>query len=132
MPKPIWPVYASLARQDFASRQQLENAAGDGQAVLPRRCWAMMAANRSRPAQSEFLLHYGHHLMAVSGCATSTQAISSIPNEITPIISITQVQPINVTFNLCRRTTCPSITRAMAQQPLKVIAYASDDKNRPG
>ena len=48
--------------------------------------------------------------------------------EATSIISVTQIQPITVTFTL-PQDNLPAIMQAMAQHPLDVVVYASDNKN---
>ena len=47
--------------------------------------------------------------------------------EATPIVSVTQIQPISVTFTL-PQDNLPAIMRAMEQHPLEVVVYAGDNK----
>jgi multidrug efflux system membrane fusion protein len=117
--------YASLVRQDFASRQQL-----DTQQAMVKQFTAALLGDDAQIEAAQLNLSFCYITAPFDGRVGLRNVDPGNivhSTEITPIISITQVQPINVTFTL-PQDNLSSITRAMAQHPLKVIAYASDDK----
>jgi multidrug efflux system membrane fusion protein len=53
------------------------------------------------------------------------------PGSTTPIVTITQVQPISVVFTLPQKDV-PAVQAAMAKGPLQTIAYGQDDRTKLG
>jgi len=122
--------YASLVRQDFASRQQLET-----QQAMVKQFTAAMLGDDAQIETAQLNLSFCYITAPFDGRiglrnVDPGNVVHS--NEVTPIVSITQVRPIAVTFTL-PQDNLSSMTRAMATQangkrPLEVIAYAADDK----
>ncbi len=117
--------YTSLVRQDFASRQQLETQ----QAMVKQYTAALLGDDAQiEAAQLNMSFCYitapfdgrvGLRNVDPGNVVRSTEA--------TPIISMTQIQPISITFTL-PQDTLPAIMRAMVRHPLDVVAYAGDNK----
>src|SRR5208283_3692447 len=53
------------------------------------------------------------------------------PSTSTPIVTITQIQPISVQFTLPQKEV-PAVQAAMAKGTLKTIAYDQDDRSKLG
>ena len=52
------------------------------------------------------------------------------PGTTTPIVTITQIQPISVVFTLPQKD-IPEVQAAMAKGTLKTLAYDQNDQDRP-
>jgi len=116
--------YASLVRQDFASRQQLET-----QQATVKQFTAALLGDDAQIEAAQLNLSFCYMTAPFDGRiglrnVDPGNVVRS--SELTPIVSITQVQPIAVTFTL-PQDNLAAITRAMGGHPLTVIAYASDD-----
>lgn len=117
--------YASLVRKDFASRQQL-----DTQQAMVKQFEAAIAGDDAQIETAQLNLSFCYISSPFDGRiglrnVDPGNVVHSA--ELAPIVSVTQVQPIAVTFTL-PQDTLPAITRAMAQQPLDVVVYAGDNK----
>ena len=117
--------YTSLARQDFASRQQVDTQvamvnqllaaiAGDDAAIESA---SSTSASATSPRRS----------MAGSGCAMVDPGNLVHATDATGIVTITQIQPIAVMFTL-PQDDLPQSQAAMAAGQAAGAAYASDDK----
>ena len=117
--------YTSLARQDFASRQQLET-----QGAMVKQVAATIAGDEAQIEAAQLNLSFCNIVSPFDGRVglrnvDPGNVVHS--SEATPILSVTQVQPISVTFTL-PQDTLPAITKAMQAGALEVAVYASDDK----
>jgi multidrug efflux system membrane fusion protein len=117
--------YASLVRKDFASHQQL-----DTQQSAVKQFEAAVAGDEAQIEAAQLNLSFCYITAPFDGRiglrnVDPGNVVHSA--ELVPILSVTQVQPIAVTFTL-PQDTLPAITRAMAQHPLDVVVYASDNK----
>nr|WP_294528009.1 efflux RND transporter periplasmic adaptor subunit [uncultured Rhodopila sp.] len=117
--------YASLVRKDFASRQQL-----DTQQSMVKQFEAAIAGDDAQIETAQLNLSFCYITAPFDGRiglrnVDPGNVVHSA--ELAPIVSVTQVQPIAVTFTL-PQDNLPAITRAMAQHPLDVVVYAGDNK----
>jgi multidrug efflux system membrane fusion protein len=117
--------YASLVRKDFASHQQL-----DTQQATVKQFEAAVAGDDAQIETAQLNLSFCYITAPFDGRiglrnVDPGNVVHSA--ELAPILSMTQVQPIAVTFTL-PQDTLPAITRAMAQHPLDVVVYADDNK----
>lgn len=117
--------YATLARQDFASRQQV-----DTQQALVNQYTAALAGDDAAIEAARLNLGFCYIASPIQGRVGLRQVDPGNlihATDATGIVSITQVQPIATTFTL-PQDTLPRINEAMATGTLAVLAYASDDK----
>jgi multidrug efflux system membrane fusion protein len=117
--------YASLVQKDFASRQQL-----DTQQAMVKQFTAAIAGDDSQIEMAQLNLSFCYITAPFDGRVGLRNVDPGNivhPSEATPIISVTQIHPISVTFTL-PQDTLPAIMRAMEQNPLDAVVYASDDK----
>ena len=117
--------YASLAKQDFASRQQVDNQQSTGRSDDGGDP-GEPGSGRNRATQSELLLHpladHGPRRAPAIGPWNLVHA-----NDSTGIVTISQIQPISVVFTL-PQATLPRIQQAQRLRSLEVAALAADDK----
>jgi membrane fusion protein, multidrug efflux system len=117
--------YSSLMRQDFASRQQVET-----QMAQVKQFTAAVAGDDAQIEAAQLNLGFcsitspfdgrvGLRNVDPGNLVRSTEA--------TPIVSVTQIQPISVTFTM-PQDSLPAIMQAMARRPLEVVVYAGDNK----
>jgi membrane fusion protein, multidrug efflux system len=116
--------YASLVRQDFASRQQL-----DTQAAMVKQFAAAIVGDDAQIEAAQLNLSFCYITSPFAGRiglrnVDPGNVVHSA--EATPIISVTQIQPISVTFTL-PQDNLPAIMKAMETHPLDVVIYASDN-----
>jgi multidrug efflux system membrane fusion protein len=117
--------YASLARQDFASRQKV-----DTQQALFDQLAATVAADTAQVEAAQLNLSFCYVRSPFDGrvgLRTIDPGNVVHANEAAAILSVTQIQPINVVFTL-PQDTLPAIVQAMAGNKLDVVAYAADNK----
>jgi membrane fusion protein, multidrug efflux system len=117
--------YTMLVRRDFASRQQLETQ----QAMVNQLTAAILGDDAQIEAaqldlsfcyiRSPFDGRVGLRNVDPGNVVRSTEA--------TPIVSVTQVEPITVTFTL-PQDDLPAVIQAMRKRPLDVVVYAGDNK----
>ena len=117
--------YSSLVRQDFASRQQLET-----QQATVKQYTAAISGDDAQVEVAQLNLSFCYITAPFDGRVglrnvDPGNVVRS--TEATPIIGMTQIQPISITFTL-PQDTLPSIMRAMAQHPLNVVVYGGGDK----
>jgi multidrug efflux system membrane fusion protein len=116
--------YASLVRRDFASRQQLET-----QQAMVKQFSAAILGDDAQIEAAQLNLSFCYITSPFDGRiglrnVDPGNVVHSA--EATPIISVTQIQPIAVTFTL-PQDNLPAIMRAMEKQALDVVVYASDN-----
>ncbi|WP_428487593.1 efflux RND transporter periplasmic adaptor subunit [Rhodopila sp.] len=117
--------YASLVKQDFASHQQL-----DTQQAMVKQFTASILGDEAQIESAQLNLSFCYITAPFAGrIGLRNVDPGSVVHsgEMTPLISVMQVQPIALTFTL-PQDTLPAITKAMGKHPLEVVAYASDDK----
>lgn len=116
--------YASLVRRDFASRQQL-----DTQQAMVKQFSAAILGDDAQIEAAQLNLSFCYITSPFDGrIGLRNVDPGNIVHsaEATPIISVTQIQPITVTFTL-PQDNLPSIMQAMEKHPLDVVVYASDN-----
>jgi multidrug efflux system membrane fusion protein len=117
--------YATLAKQDFASRQQLET-----QQALVKQYYASILGDDAQVETAQLNLSFCYITTMFDGRVGMRNLDPGNmvhAAEVTPIISVTQIQPISVMFTLPQET-LPSIMRAMEQHKLDAVVFAPDDK----
>jgi membrane fusion protein, multidrug efflux system len=117
--------YASLARQDFASRQQLET-----QQALVKQFSAAILGDDAQIETAQLNLSFCYITSPFDGrIGLRNVDPGNIVHsaEATPIISVTQIRPIAVTFTL-PQDNLPAIMQAMEKHSLDVVVYAGDNK----
>ena len=117
--------YASLVRQDFASRQQL-----DTQQAMVKQYSATILGDEAQIEAAQLNLSFCYITAPFDGrvglrIVDPGNVVHSA--EATPIVAVTQIQPISVTFTL-PQDKLPSIMDAMARHPLDVVVYSGDNK----
>ena len=117
--------YDSLVRRDFASRQQL-----DTQQAMVKQYTAAILGDDAQIEAARLNLSFCYITSPFDGRiglrnVDPGNMVRSA--ELTPIISVTQIQPITVTFTLPQNT-LPAIMQAMETHTLDVVAYDSDNK----
>jgi len=116
--------YASLVRQDFASRQQYET-----QQAMVKQFSAALLGDDAQVETAQLNLSFCYITSPFDGrIGLRNLDPGNIVHsaEATPIISVTQIHPITVTFTL-PQDNLPSIMQAMAKHPLNVVVYAGDN-----
>ena len=117
--------YASLVRRDFASHQQL-----DTQQAMVKQFSAAILGDDAQIEVAQLNLSFCYITSPFDGRVglrnvDPGNVVHSA--EATPIISVTQVRPITVTFTL-PQDNLPAIMQAMDKHTLDVVVYASDNK----
>src|SRR5208337_892700 len=116
--------YASLARQDFASRQQV-----DTQIALVNHLVAAIAGDDAGIESARLNLSFCYITSPIDGRVGLRQVDAGNlvhATDASGIVTITQIHPISVTFTLPQED-LPRVTAAMAQGKLAVLAYSGDD-----
>jgi multidrug efflux system membrane fusion protein len=117
--------YTSLVRQDFASRQQLET-----QQSMVKQFSATILGDDAQVEMAQLNLSFCYITAPFDGRIglRNVDPGNSVRSaEATPIVSVTQIQPISATFTL-PQDSLPAIMRAMQQHPLEAVVYAGDNK----
>jgi membrane fusion protein, multidrug efflux system len=117
--------YSSLVQKDFASRQQL-----DTQAAMVKQFAAAIVGDDAQIEAAQLNLSFCYITSPFDGrIGLRNVDPGNIVHsaEATPIISVTQIKPIAVTFTL-PQDNLPAINAAMAKQKLAVVVYAGDNK----
>ena len=116
--------YTSLARQDFASRQQV-----DTQKAQVIQLTAAIAGDAAQVEAAQLNLSYCYMTAPFDGRV----GLRNIDpgnlvhaGDATGIMTLTQIHPISVTFTLPQQD-LPQVNTAMAQHRLPVAAFAGDD-----
>lgn len=121
--------YVPLMKQGFASDQQVVD-----QVASVSELQATVASDKAAISNAQTQLSYTTITSPIAGITGIRQVdIGNIvqPGSATPIVTITQIQPISVVFTLPQRD-IPAVRRAMAGGALTVTAYAPDGRNRLG
>jgi multidrug efflux system membrane fusion protein len=117
--------YASLARSDFASRQQL-----DTQTAMVAQLRATIQGDDAAIAAAQLNLDFTTITSPIDG-RTGLRLVDAgnlvHATDATGLITLTQIRPIAVTFTL-PQDSLPFIQDAMAGHELPVVAYSSDDQ----
>jgi multidrug efflux system membrane fusion protein len=116
--------YDLLVRRDFASHQQL-----DTQQALVKQLSATLSGDDAQIEAAQLNLSFCFITSPFDGRVglrnvDPGNVVHSA--EATPIVSVTQIQPISVTFTLPQED-LPAIMRAMEKRALDVVVYASDN-----
>jgi multidrug efflux system membrane fusion protein len=117
--------YASLVRQDFASRQQYET-----QQAMVKQFSAALLGDDAQIEAAQLNLSFCYITSPFDGrIGLRNVDPGNIVHsaEATPILSVTQIQPISVTFTL-PQDNLPSIMQAMEKNSLEVVVYSGDNK----
>lgn len=117
--------YSALVRQDFASRQQL-----DTQRSLVKQFTAAIQGDDAQIEAAQLNLSFCYITSPFDGrIGLRNVDPGNVVHaaEATPIISVTQIQPIAVTFTL-PQDTLPAIVLAMEKRPLDVVVFAGDNQ----
>jgi membrane fusion protein, multidrug efflux system len=117
--------YTSLVRQDFASRQQV-----DTQQAMVKQFAATILGDDAQIEAAQLNLSFCYITSPFDGrVGLRNVDPGNIVHsaEATSIISVTQIQPIAVTFTL-PQDDLPSIVQAMEKHQLDVVVYTSDNK----
>lgn len=117
--------YTSLVKGDFASRQQM-----DTQQAMVKQFTAAIVGDDAQIEAAELNLSFCYITAPFDGRiglrnVDPGNLVKS--TEATPIVSLTQIHPITVTFTL-PQDNLPAINAAMAKATLNVVVYASDNK----
>jgi multidrug efflux system membrane fusion protein len=119
--------YTSLARSDFASRQQL-----DTQGATVAQSQATIAGDEAAIATAQLNVEFCNIVSPIDG-RTGLRLVDAgnlvHANDTQGIVSITQIHPIAVTFTLPQET-LPQVQAGMARGELPVLAYAQDDRTQ--
>jgi multidrug efflux system membrane fusion protein len=119
--------YTSLAKQDFASRQQV-----DTQVAMVNQFIAALAGDDAAIESAKLNLSFCYITSPISGRIGLRQVdVGNLVHatDIAGIVTITQVHPISVTFTL-PQDVLPQVTTAMAKGKLATLAYSGDDQTR--
>jgi multidrug efflux system membrane fusion protein len=119
--------YTPLMRQGFASAQQVTD-----QASTVTQLEASVAGDKAAIFNAQTQLGYTTIASPIDGVTGIKQVdIGNIvqPGTTTPIVTITQIQPISVVFTL-PQSDVPAVQAAMATGPLKAIAFGQDDRTK--
>jgi membrane fusion protein, multidrug efflux system len=121
--------YTPLLKQGFASAQQVTD-----QAAQVSQLQASAAADQAAIFNSQTQLGYTtitSPIDAVTGIRHVDIGNIVQPGATTPIVTITQIQPISVVFTLPQKN-IPDVQAAMANGTLKALAYDEDDRSLLG
>ncbi len=115
--------YASLARQDFASHQQL-----DTQNAMVKQFSAAILGDQAQVEAAQLNLSFCYITApfdARVGLRNVDPGNMIHSADASSIFSVIQIQPISVTFTL-PQDTLPQIMQAMAERPLEVVVSTGD------
>lgn len=119
--------YAPLLQHGFASAQQVVD-----QQALVTQSQASIAADKAAIFNAQTQLSYTTITSPIDGITGIRQVdIGNIlqPTTTTPIVTITQIQPISIVFTLPQNDV-PEIQAATANGSLKTVAYDQDDHTK--
>ncbi len=121
--------YVPLLRRGFASGQQVAD-----QAATVSEDEAAVAADRAAISNAATQLSYTTITSPIDGVTGIRRVdVGNIvqPAATTPIVTITQIQPIAVVFTLPQKDV-PAVQKAMAKTKLTAIAYGEDGRSKLG
>jgi multidrug efflux system membrane fusion protein len=119
--------YTPLLKQGFASAQQVTD-----QASTVTQLEASVAGDKATIFNAQTQLGYTTITSPIDGVTgIESVDIGNVvqPNSTTPIVTITQIQPISVVFTLPQKDV-PDVQAAMAKGALTAIAYGQDDRTK--
>ena len=119
--------YSTLLRQGFATQQQVTD-----QTATVNGLEASIAADKASIFNARTQLGYTTIASPIDGVTGIQRVdIGNIvqPSSTTPIVTISQIQPISVIFTL-PQDDVPAVQRAMAKATLRVIAYDQNAHTR--
>src|ERR1019366_2035796 len=117
--------YTNLARNDFASKQQL-----DTQSAMVAQFAATVQGDDANVQTAQLNLDFTTIMSPIDGRIGLRQVDAGNlihANDIAGLITITQLHPIAVIFTL-PQDNLPTIQAAMAKQALPAMAYTSNDR----
>jgi multidrug efflux system membrane fusion protein len=117
--------YSALARQDFASRQQLET-----QQALVKQFVGTIAGDDAQIEAAQLNLGYSYITAPFQGrigLRTVDPGNFVRSAEATSLMPLSQIRPIAIFFTL-PQAALPKISEAMGRGAAQVLAYSSDDK----
>jgi multidrug efflux system membrane fusion protein len=121
--------YVPLAKQGFASAQQVTD-----QSAAVAQMQAAILSDQAAIFNAETQLGYTKITSPIDGVTGIRRVdVGNLlqPSTATPIVTITQIQPISVVFTLPQNDV-PAVQKAMAQGQLTAIAYDEDDRTKLG
>jgi multidrug efflux system membrane fusion protein len=121
--------YAPLAKQGFASQQQVTD-----QSSAVSQLQSAILSDKAAIFNAQTQLSYTTITSPIDGVTGIRRVdIGNIlqPSNTTPIVTITQIQPISVVFTLPQKDIA-AVQEAMAKGPLKTTAYGQDDHTKLG
>jgi multidrug efflux system membrane fusion protein len=119
--------YTPLLKQGFASAQQVTD-----QASTVTQLEASVAGDKAAIFNAQTQLGYTTIASPIDGVTGIKDVdIGNIvqPGSTTPIVTITQIQPISVVFTLPQKDV-PDVQAAMAKGTLTAVAYGQDDHTK--
>jgi multidrug efflux system membrane fusion protein len=121
--------YVPLAKQGFASAQQVTD-----QSAAVAQMQAAILSDQAAIFNAETQLGYTTITSPIDGVTGIRRVdVGNLlqPSTATPIVTITQIQPISVVFTLPQNDV-PGVQKAMQQGQLTAIAYDEDDRTKLG
>ena len=121
--------FTPLLKQGFASAQQVTD-----QASQVAQLQATITADKAAVFNAQTQLSYTTITSPIDGVTGIRHVdVGNIvqPGTTTPIVTITQIQPISVVFTLPQKDV-PKVQAAMAQGTLQTLAYDQDDQSALG
>jgi membrane fusion protein, multidrug efflux system len=121
--------YVPLLKEGFATPQQVE-----GQNATVSELQAAIASDKSAIFNAQTQLSYTTITAPIAGITgIRKEDVGNIiqPSTSTPIVTITQIQPISVQFTLPQKDLA-AVQAAMAKGKLTAIAYGQDDRTKLG
>jgi multidrug efflux system membrane fusion protein len=121
--------YVPLLKRGFSTSQQV----GD-QASAVAQLQAAIASDQAAIDNARTQLSYTTITSPISGVTGIRRVdIGNVvqPTDTTPIVTITQIQPVSVIFTLPQKD-LPEVQAAMQQAPLRAIAYPQDGATSVG
>ena len=119
--------YATLLRQGFATPQQVTD-----QSATVNELKAAIASDKAAIFNAETQLSYTTITAPINGVTGILNVdVGNIvqPASTSPIVTITQIQPISVIFTL-PQDDVPEVQKAMSKRKLRVIAYGQNDQTK--
>jgi multidrug efflux system membrane fusion protein len=121
--------YVPLAKQGYATAQQVAD-----QTSAVNQLRATVLSDKGAISNAEAQLSYTTITSPIDGVTGIRGVdIGNIlqPGSTTPIVTITQIQPISVQFTLPQKD-IPAVQAAMAKGTLKTVAFGQDDRTELG
>jgi multidrug efflux system membrane fusion protein len=121
--------YVPLAKQGFASAQQVTD-----QTSAVTQLQAAIFGDKAAISNAQTQLSYTTITSPIDGVTGIRRVdIGNIlqPSTATPIVTITQIQPISVVFTLPQKEV-PAVQEAISKGTLTTVAYDEDDRTKLG